>query len=84
MIGLENYSQLKGLVKGLASGNNGKYSAHLKLDTEALWDAFITSQVESGSPEQAFKMGQIMGLAYKHFPRSMAMGVETFFILLIF
>ncbi len=36
MIGLENYSQLKGLVKGLASGNNGKYSAHLKLDTEAL------------------------------------------------
>ncbi len=78
MIGLENYSQLRGLIKGLETGKNGKYSAHLKFDTEALRDAFITSQVESGSPEQAFKMGQFMGLAYKHFPRSMAKGVETF------
>lgn len=78
MIGLENYSQLKGLVKGLASGKNGTYSAHLKLDVEATKDMLIKIAVEEGTPATAFQMGHIVGLAYKHFPRSMAQGVETF------
>ena len=81
VIGLDNLSQMKGLVRGIAQGSDGVYTAKLNFTTKELRDFNNTVMKElpdSFQKQQAMTQQEMSySLAQTFFPRAMADNVKN-------